>query len=51
MWKSAKASQVKTSYSNEFLPQSWLMKSLPSDPGVKNMSCYILNLGATSFIT
>ena len=41
MYKSAsylnqRLANVKTSYSNELLAQSWLMKSLPSDPGVKN---------------
>ena len=41
MYKSAsyfnqRIAHVKTSYSNELLAQSWLMKSLPSDRGMKN---------------
>lgn len=88
MYKSAsyfnqRLANVKTSYSKELLAQNWVMKSLPSDRGMKNtlmsrnacsgenhqtagdsnwmkmakmaisknLLCYILNLGATSFIT
>ena len=41
MYKSAsyfnqRLANVKTSYSNELLAQSWLMKGLPSDRGMKN---------------